>query len=93
VTNQDDFDLAWPNPISLSYYKWGYASDWAPAVVRYVRGVVITWPRNGIESAKTAAFGAVDVRCPAWLFFMLGTQSTCLQPKMATSVWVKAEVT
>lgn len=24
MTNQDDLDYAWPDPVSLSYYDWGY---------------------------------------------------------------------
>lgn len=34
VTNQDDFDLAWPDPLSMSHYNWNYSKKFAVAVVR-----------------------------------------------------------
>ncbi|CAM9396488.1 unnamed protein product [Ascophyllum nodosum] len=35
VTNQDDFDEAWPEPLSLTHYRWRYGRD-APGVIRNV---------------------------------------------------------
>lgn len=34
VTNQDDFDLAWPEPISLTHYNWNYPANLAAGVIR-----------------------------------------------------------
>lgn len=36
MTNQDDFDLLWPDPLSLTRYKWIYTETEAPNVVRCV---------------------------------------------------------
>lgn len=34
MTNQDDFDLVWPEPLSLSHYRWIYEPEEAPDVIR-----------------------------------------------------------
>lgn len=36
MTNQDDFDLAWSEPVSLSHYDWAYPPTRIPATVRNV---------------------------------------------------------
>ncbi|CAN0511290.1 unnamed protein product [Ectocarpus sp. 12 AP-2014] len=36
TTNQDDFDMVWPDPIALTHYDWAYSSNMAPGLVRNV---------------------------------------------------------
>ncbi|CAM9396563.1 unnamed protein product [Ascophyllum nodosum] len=36
VTNQDDFDKAWPEPLSLTHYRWNYPRDLVAGVIRNV---------------------------------------------------------
>ncbi|CAN0062335.1 unnamed protein product [Pylaiella littoralis] len=36
VTNQDDFDLAWPNPLASTHYNWVYEEKYASGVIRNV---------------------------------------------------------
>ena len=34
VTNQDELDLLWPDPLSLTHYQWKYSKEEAPNVIR-----------------------------------------------------------
>lgn len=34
MTNQDDLDLLWPDPLSLTHYRWRYSKTVAPNVIR-----------------------------------------------------------
>ncbi|CAB1102034.1 unnamed protein product [Ectocarpus sp. CCAP 1310/34] len=36
VTNQDDFDLIWTDPLSMTHYNWNYPEEDAPGVIRNV---------------------------------------------------------
>ena len=34
VSNQDDFDMAWPDPLSLTHYNWRYKEKEIHGVIR-----------------------------------------------------------
>lgn len=36
MTNQDDFDIAWPDPLSLSHFDWAYPASRKASIVRNV---------------------------------------------------------
>ena len=41
VTNQDDFDKAWPEPLSLTHYRWNYPRDLVAGVIRCSNGTMV----------------------------------------------------
>lgn len=50
MTNQDDFDLIWPDPLSLTHYNWIYPAEEAGGVIRYdKRGLLSLDPPSSVS--------------------------------------------
>jgi len=79
VTNQDELDVEWPDPMARAKWRWSYPPDWAPDVVRYVR-----------YAARPALFSPLLISLvPSSAKELCGRVGTCLSLSSSHRVYLR----